>query len=248
MRAVLVVALAARILRKPLTITAVGVESSSNRSYRRALRLLSRLATATSVRDARSGATLEQSGFKSVLVAADPVLLEDSAPVAESGADAAISLRRDASDALIDALASALASTLQQGATVMLVPMDNRPDRDRSALERLRRRLEPGMRTIWSDENADWRSTAGQIGGAKLCVGMRLHFLYFAAIAGCKVVPIVSSDKTSAFTDEMNLSSASAADPASVAMAVEDARTPRDSSLEAARIRARSAVRQAIGG
>ena len=233
------VTILASAFRKPTVIVAIGAEELQYGRSRAAARFICRRAAAVSARDAASATVLRNLADRDVAVVGDPLFLSGDAiqaqPPATPPRRVAVSLRPDAPRELVRAVAEAI----DDAEDVQLVAMDRERAGDVVALERLRAAVDRPARCRLLSLNTDWRAVVAELAQADLCIGMRLHFLIFAALAGRPSVALTSSPKTVSFAAEVGLAAAAIDAPAAnVASAVARATPAQPSAVEALRGRA----------
>ncbi|MDA0185492.1 polysaccharide pyruvyl transferase family protein, partial [Solirubrobacter phytolaccae] len=239
LRYLLVVATTARALRVPFVVLGVGAENLAHPESRAAARFVLRRAAAISARDAASATLLREVSGRDVTVAADTMFLPGvqlPAPDPPTGA-IAVSLRGDAPRSLVAGLAAWLE---RDGRPVLLVPMDRRLDSDGDALDALAQRLTRPCQIV--PRTAPWQEVYSAVAAADVCVGMRLHFTIFAALAGRPTVVVGSAPKTRSFAADLGLRAlAPDAAPDWIAAAMDSAAPPDAHRLAALRSRATAA-------
>jgi polysaccharide pyruvyl transferase WcaK-like protein len=245
LRYIAVVALTARLLRKPFALVAVGAENLDSRAGRLLTRLIVAAAASTSVRDARSAKLLEDVTGKAPLVVADPMfLLNDRGARSEARSDVCVNLRKDADAGTMAALADAVTPLLVNGGRLVLVSMDRRVGEDGEALAQFRSLLPSSLEVDVVAPSASWREVLDRFERAQICVGMRLHFLIFAAVAGAPVVALTTSEKTVSFVEELQVNHARVGDTEGIRRAVAGAVAVSAGRLDGLRDRAESIVVQ----
>ncbi|MDA0142110.1 polysaccharide pyruvyl transferase family protein, partial [Solirubrobacter deserti] len=225
LRYLIVVATTARGCGVSFAITAVGAENLRHRASRAAARYVLRRARTVSARDAATAALLREVGGRDVALAADTMFLPGVRlpdPPAPDGS-VAVSLRADAPDSLIDGLAEWLAA---DGRPVTLVPMDRRAHSDGAALDALASKLAQPCHVV--PRTATWQEVYRAVAAADVCVGMRLHFTVFAALAGRPTVVVGSAPKTRSFAADLDLRLLEPRAEAAWIGAVMDTATPPD--------------------
>lgn len=204
------VSFAAAILRRRFVVFSVGVERLDSRRAQIAAWLICRLARSVTVRDRQSVGELKSATGVVGKLAADPLFIDRGLFLSSEGDRSgrlAVNLRSDAPNAFVVALAQAV--NAGRWSSVLLVPMDRSESGDLPALTRFESLLSvptavvPGYRS--------WEEVIEEIGKCEAAIGMRLHFLIFAAIRKLRVLPIVSSPKTAGLVEDLGLVSASLA-------------------------------------
>jgi polysaccharide pyruvyl transferase WcaK-like protein len=245
LRYIAVVALTARLLGKPFGLVAVGAENLDSRAGRLMTRLIVAAAASTSVRDARSARLLEGVTGKAPLVVADPMfLLNGHGARSEGRSDVCVNLRKDAGPETMAALAEAITPVLGNGGRLVLVSMDRRVGEDDDALAQFRALLPSSLEVDVIAPSTPWREVLNRFERAQLCVGMRLHFLIFAAVAGAPVVALTTSEKTVSFVEELQAGHARVGDAEGIHRAVAEATAVSAGRLDGLRHRAESIVSQ----
>ena len=201
------VACLARLYRKPFMLAGIGAEQLDSAKARRAARFICRSAAAITVRDSASAALIKRVSGEDALIAADPMFLEYQEVDAGGGDEVFVNLRAGAPARLCHGLATALRPLVDAGAQVTLVPMDRRdgPAGDKQVLETFAQALDRPGSTRFVEPRLDWRELLLRFRKARLCVGMRLHFMIFASLAARPVVAVTSLPKTRSFVDELGL-------------------------------------------
>ncbi len=197
--------------RTPFVITAVGAEGLDRGLLRRCARFVCRRAVGVSTRDALSLERVRRISDVEPALSADPMFLKPLPRLAHrTKSDViAVNLRADASDLLVSNLAVALRARVDRGARVLLVAMDRREDEDATALSRFRRALDRDDACTALPSSATWRELADLLSASVVCVGMRLHFMIFATLAGAPIVALTSLPKTAAFVADAGVSQCS---------------------------------------
>ena len=233
LRYVTFVAAVAKLTRVPTVFVGVGVEALTKRNSRRAARAVTRSAAAVSVRDEYSARLLEQVAGRKPIVGSDVMFL--SGPPLHSPASpprsghVVVSLRGDAPDSLVEHLAQVLEKTMEDGGSVSLVATHRDAHDDPAALERLRSRLPPDADVTTLPLTASWKQILDVMAVADVCVGMRLHFLIFAALLERRTVALTSSStpKSMSFVNDLGLASVPVeADAARITAALAAAQPP----------------------
>lgn len=207
LRYLVTVSAIARLSHRPVVVAYVGAEALDHRRSRAVVRAICASAQAVSTRDHRSAELLADITGRTPLVAADALFLEPRETFDGNGSaerhSICVSLMGNASPGLVSDLARILKAEADRGSEIVLIPMDRRPDDDASALSRLAANV-GHTRTL--SPATGWREVVQEIAHARACIGMRLHFLIFAALTGRPTLALTSSPKTVAFAAELGLS------------------------------------------
>jgi polysaccharide pyruvyl transferase CsaB len=257
-------ALGARLLRRDVTLVAVGVGPFYSRPGRWLAMATARLARVRTVRDADSATALEGLGVRRVVLGADPTFSFEpvTAAAASEQRVVAVSLRRwyrTASDgearqaALRDAVAAALDGPIGDGWRARLLscywPRDLAEMRALAADPRL------GPAELLEHE-LDWGALTAALADAGLVAAMRYHAVAAAAMAGRPVVALAYEPKVRALAAELGLPivdveapdlAASLARAVATAVADPASARPDPVALAALRDRAWLALRLALG-
>jgi polysaccharide pyruvyl transferase WcaK-like protein len=206
LRYLVVVAVLARLWRKPLVLYGVGAENLNGTRARFATRLICRAARDVVLRDDDSARLLEEITGRRFRVGADAAFLMDPPAAAGTGDPTiCVNIRKDLTGPMLDALRTLLERLLEEGWRVLLVPMDRRSGEDTDALARLVAGL-PGRDAIeLASPQATWSEIVALLAGADVCIGMRLHFLIFSALAARPTVALTTSPKTTSFASLLGL-------------------------------------------
>jgi polysaccharide pyruvyl transferase CsaB len=229
-----VTALVARLLRRPVTLLAVGVGPFYRPLGRALVAATARLATPRTVRDGVSGEALGRLGIHDWVLGADPVF---SMPPARStsparvgepgparrpravvairpwflGGDAVNEPRRRA---FRGAVGEAVAALVGAGWEVDLVALHWPRDRDEA--RRLLDQIGPGVvadAVRLTDGPLDWDGLAALVGCADLVIAMRYHALAAAAIAARPVIALAYEPKVAALAEELGVLAIAVGDP-----------------------------------
>ena len=222
------VAFLARLYRKPFVLAGVGAEQLESVKARRAARFICRSAAAITVRDAASAALIKTVSGRDALVAADPMFLDWREVHGAGGDEVFVNLRSGTPVSLYRGLAVALRPLVDEGASVTLVPMDRRSGQagDSDVLNAFGRALERPGHWRFIEPRLDWRDVLARFSQARVCVGMRLHFMIFASLAARPLVPLTSLPKTQAFVEELGLTAVPVGCVDDVPAALRSARAP----------------------
>ncbi len=245
MRSLLAATTIAASTRTRVVIAAVGAEPGDSRVFRQAARFICRRAWSISARDQQSCDLLEELSGRAVQLVADPILLHGRAAVERSPQRVAVNLRRDAPDDLIAELAH-LIGELPNIVELILVPMNGQDDRDIAALRKLSEAIERPVERRLVRPGTDWRKTLRAVGEADLCIGMRLHFLYFAAMQSARTVAIVASVKARSFAEELDIAYLDSHDLGALRSTILSARPPGVAEFEALRMRSALTINQVL--
>jgi polysaccharide pyruvyl transferase CsaB len=199
----------------PTVAYAVGAGPLTTAEDRRAVREVVSAMTRVTVRDEQSKRLLEEVGVeRPIQVVADPALLLTPAPfpagaLAGEGVDLsrrliAMSVRepgRAAPDIPVDAYHSLLAAVAdfmvhRYQADILFVPMERIDVRQSHAVVA---HMVAADRARVLHGSYGPREVLGLMEHVDLAVGMRLHFLIFAAISGVPVLPLPYAGKVAAF-------------------------------------------------
>lgn len=200
---------------------ALGVGPLTTAEDRGAVREVVSVMTRVTVRDEESKRVLEEVGIeRPVEVVADPALLLSPAPVlaeelARSGVDTsgrliAMSVRepgRAAPDLAVDAYHATLAAVAdfavhRYGGQVVFVPMERGDVRESHAV--LARMTAPDRARVLHGTYGP-REVLGLVQYMDVAVGMRLHFLVFAALAGVPFLPLPYAGKVADFARTLGI-------------------------------------------
>lgn len=205
---------------KPVMLYAIGAGPIVTDAGRRFTRIACDLAKVITVRDAESKDVLASIGVPAdkIEVTADPafgfVPGVPSAPRAGDGPRVAVAARPwDVGDpelAWETALVAALDAFLDRhGGTVVFVPfqrLPGTPEDDVRVAERCRNRMRHANRTEIFPGPADPATTYAALAAADLVVGVRLHSIILAVLAGRPVVAIDYDPKVGAAMRRLGLS------------------------------------------
>jgi polysaccharide pyruvyl transferase CsaB len=199
----------------PTVAYAIGVGPLTTAEDRRAVREVVSLMTRVTVRDEESKRVLEEVGIeRPVEVVADPALLLTPEPfpidalvrdgVDTSGRLIAMSVRepgRAAPDLAVDAYHATLAAVAdfavhRYDGQVVFIPMERGDVRESHAV--LARMVAPDRARVLHGAYGP-RETLGLMHHMDLAVGMRLHFLVFAALAEIPFLPLPYAGKVADF-------------------------------------------------
>jgi polysaccharide pyruvyl transferase WcaK-like protein len=199
----------------PTVAYAIGVGPLTTAEDRRAVREVVSAMTRVTVRDEDSKRVLEEVGVeRPIEVVADPALLLDPEPfpadaLVREGVDTssrliAMSVRepgRAAPDLALDAYHSTLAAVAdfavhRYDGQVLFIPMERGDVRESHAV--LSRMMAPERARVLHGAYAP-RELLGLMHHVDLAVGMRLHFLVFAALAGVPFLPLPYAGKVADF-------------------------------------------------
>lgn len=244
MRALLALTTVTSLTRTKAVITAIGAEPGDSFAFKKAARLVCRRVDSISTRDDQSRCLLEEISGRTVQLAADPILLYKPEAQLSGSSKMAVNLRNDAPDEFIRELAAIINHQLPDITEILLVAMDGRDDRDIAALKRLSNLITRSMTIRMIGPTSDWKSVLGAVGEASLCIGMRLHFLYFAALSGSRIVAVTSSMKSRSFASELNIAQVDMEIPGRLAGKVSIASPPTIVEFNAMCRRASAAVEQ----
>lgn len=226
----------ARALRKKVLFYAQGIGPLRTSSGRAMVRLVANHATVIAVRDSESRDELQALGVRRppVVVTADPVLGLTPKPewVAsgreilsdlglKDGPVVGISIRPwPGRDGYLEALAGLADRLVRAGRRVVFLPFHHPADLElsRAAAALCRERVAVVERRL------DFKRLIGVTASLDLAVGMRLHFMIFAAICGLAPVGLVYDPKVARLLDRLGLppeGRVSRPDPEGLARAVD---------------------------
>jgi polysaccharide pyruvyl transferase CsaB len=257
----LVAALVGRLLRRRVTLLAVGVGPFYRRVGRVMVRLTASLAQVRTVRDEASAAALERLGVRGVQVAADPVLSTPSPPPAGRSGRRRIlvaarpwfSMDPDRGarrwTALRNALAETIESVARDGAEVRLACL-YLPE-DEVAAREILASLPPGRAEVLA-RRLSWRDMLGEAAAADAIVAMRYHALVAAAVAGRPAVAIAYEPKVRSLGEELSVPVVAPDDPALSRRLIAELEAgppaPDEARVERLRRRAAAGLRAALSG
>jgi polysaccharide pyruvyl transferase CsaB len=205
----------------PTVAYAVGVGPLTTSQDRRAVREVVSAMTRVTVRDEESKRVLEEVGVeRPIEVVADPALLLTPEPfsaaallndgVDTSGRLIAMSVRepgRAAPDLAVDAYHATLAAVAdfavhRYGGQVVFIPMERGDVRESHAV--LARMNAPDRARVLHGTYGP-REVLGLMHHMDLAVGMRLHFLVFAALSGVPFLPLPYAGKVADFARTLGI-------------------------------------------
>jgi polysaccharide pyruvyl transferase CsaB len=205
----------------PTVAYAVGVGPLTTSHDRRAVREVVSAMTRVTVRDEESKRVLEEVGVeRPIEVVADPALLLTPEPLSAdallgngvdtSGRLVAMSVRepgRAAPDLAVDAYHATLAAVAdfavhRYGGQVVFVPMERGDVRESHAV--LARMTAPDRARVLHGTYGP-REVLGLMHHMDLAVGMRLHFLIFAALAEVPFLPLPYAGKVADFARTLGI-------------------------------------------
>jgi polysaccharide pyruvyl transferase CsaB len=184
------------LLRRPVYVYAQGIGPIDGRLAREVAGLALRRATYVSVRDQASLVAARALGAERTEAAADPAIgLSPPAPHPESGRPTIVVAVRPAPgwERLEEGFVAAL-RRLGEGHRLAFVAMH--PSVDGALASRLAARVGPYASVV---DYAGLEELMGHIGSAALVIGMRLHALILAAVAGVPFVALSYDPKVDAF-------------------------------------------------
>ncbi len=207
-------ALLAGITRTPLVLYGLGVGPLSSADARRYTRLAFGRASAATVRDEASRDLLAEIGVDGVTVTADPVWGLEAAPpgivpgilaledAPEAPVTVGVAVRPWGDGEWMEPLAAALDRLVEtSGARVLLVPFHDSPHRhenDAAAAVEVVGRMGRADRATIVRGGYTPAERAAILGSCDVVVGMRLHAVVLAAIAGAPVVALSYDPKVRA--------------------------------------------------
>ncbi len=221
----LLTALWARLLRRPVALLAVGVGPIHRRIGRWLVAATSRLATIRTVRDEASAVELARLGVARVAVGADPVvtLAERQPPTRAAGEPRRLVVsirpwylgegpeRQAARRRLRAAVADAIRIARAAGWQVALVPLYWPRDRD-EARQLLHEAELTGAEIV--DAPLDWDGLTARVAAADLVIAMRYHAVLCAAMHGRRTIALAYEPKVSALAADLGLTAFDVAMPA----------------------------------
>lgn len=200
----------AKMLGKKVMIFAQGMGPLMRNSSRRSAARMLNMADVITVRDVASRHLLREIGVsRPVTITADPVLVLGTDDVPGGFAVTGVSLpenyilvcpRRWRDDAYLAELVKALAQLQRQGRKVVLFPF-HQPE-DTAVCRDIAAKLPTGA--IVLERSMTMEDTISVFDGAELVIGLRLHSLIFAAVAGTPMVGISYDPKVDAFLKRVN--------------------------------------------
>lgn len=199
----------ARAAGTPVGLAAIGVENLSRPAARAQAAAICRAARFVSVRDESSAHLVTELTGRRPIVAADPMFLsavQQTLPLVSRSDKRRIALnvRADASPALLTALRKVLEREVNSGAELIAVPTDRRPDWDASGLRTLLADLpQTAVRTVPPERG--WREVYAEMAACDVCIGMRLHFCIFGALARRPTIILATSAKQRSFAADLDL-------------------------------------------
>jgi hypothetical protein len=212
----------------PVMTWAIGVGPLDTPEGRAEARLFFSCVDAVTVRDDRSADLARELGVVSPVVAADPAFLltlnatdpisaladVEDLPTAGS-TRIAVAVRRWGDDGWIEPLAAALDQLIaERDADVLLVPFQQSGrglENDSLVSTKLAARMRQRSRRAVVGTGLTPTEKLAALGSADLVVGMRLHSVVFAAIAGVPVVALEYDPKVRIAMDRLGLSDQSLA-------------------------------------
>jgi polysaccharide pyruvyl transferase CsaB len=221
----LATALLARLLRRRVTLLAVGVGPFYSRIGRWLIAAVARLARVRTVRDEASAVALRGLGVGGVEVGADPVLAM-TAPRPAGGSDrpagrrAIVGLRpwflKDPEPearraAFRRAVADGLRPLIDAGWELELAALYWSRDRDEAAA--LARLLGAGASVSIPEAPSDWEALVASTAGADLVIAMRYHCVAAGVAAGRPVLALAYEPKVRSLATELGLGRLDVDDP-----------------------------------
>lgn len=210
----------------PVMTWAIGVGPLNDRHVQTVVQQTLSAVNLLTVRDERSRLLLEEIEVtREIHVTADPgLLLEPEAFTEEMRAQEGIppdsriiglSIREPgpaAPDLTVEHYHDLLANTVDYlidrvDATVLFIPMERRQDMQQA--HAVAARAANVDRTLILKGNYTSRQILGLMNHLTFAIGMRLHFLIFASVAGVPFVPLPYSSKVSEFVDQLGFTVAS---------------------------------------
>jgi polysaccharide pyruvyl transferase WcaK-like protein len=198
----LAVSLACIARRTPYAYALVGAEMLDRPGARRVAKFLIEHAACVAVRDGPSARIVRALGSpKRLAVGADAVFLAASSSPAAGRSRIAVSLRIDCSSEALRRLAQGL-DELFPDAGILLVPTDRRLNADARKLREFRSVLAAPERALWFPPTGGWRELVHELESCRLAVGMRMHFIMFAVLAGAPSIGLAPSLKLRSFSQD----------------------------------------------
>jgi polysaccharide pyruvyl transferase WcaK-like protein len=202
----LAVSLACIARRTPYAYALVGAEMLDRPGARRVAKFLVEHAACVSVRDGPSARLLRAlASPKRLAVGADALFLSawPSCPAVPRDR-IAVSLRIDCGRDALRCLAQGLDETFPD-AGILLVATDRRLNGDSRRLREFQGMLAAPDRTRWFPATGGWRELVHELESCQLAVGMRMHFIMFAALAGAPSIGLASSPKLHSFAQDSGI-------------------------------------------
>lgn len=209
-------------LNVPVMTWAVGAGPLKNRDDREAVQQTLETAAAITVRDTQSRLLLEEIGItRDITVTADPGLLLEAAPftaemLVREGIPAGtrligMSLREPgpaAPDLYVEHYHELIANTVdylidRMEATVLFIPMERRLDLQHA--HSVAARVANVQHVLILKGEYTSRQIRGLMAHLDFAIGMRLHFLIFAASAGTPFVSLPYGSKIAEFVNELDV-------------------------------------------
>ena len=219
-----VTVVAARLLRRPVALLAVGVGPFYTRIGRWLITAIARLSRVRTVRDEASAAALRGLGVGDVEVGADPVLVmaADAPPVhpPDGAGRALLSVRpwfvkHDEPEtrriAFRRALADGLRPLVEAGWELDLAALYWPRDRDEAVV--LAALLGPGARVMVPESATDWPGLVAAASRADVVVAMRYHCVAAGALCGRPVLALAYEPKVTSLASELGLGRLDVDDP-----------------------------------
>jgi polysaccharide pyruvyl transferase WcaK-like protein len=199
----LAVGLACMARRTPYAYALVGAETLARPGARRVAKFLVQHAACVAVRDGRSARTVRAlASPKRLAVGADAVFLSAwPSDLVAARSRIAVSLRIDCSSDTLRVLAQGLDQMFPE-AGILLVATDRRPNADAGRLREFQSLLAAPERALWFPPTGGWRELVRELESCRLAVGMRMHFVMFAVLAGAPCIGLAPSLKLRSFAQD----------------------------------------------
>jgi polysaccharide pyruvyl transferase WcaK-like protein len=236
----LAVSLACIARRTPYAYALVGAEMLNRPGARRVAKFLLEHAVCVTVRDGPSARIVRAvASPRRLAVGADAVFLAawPSAPP--------VSLRIDCGREAVRRLAQALDEMFPDDA-ILLVPTDRRLDADARSLRELQRILAVPERACWFPPTGGWRELVQELESCRLAVGMRMHFIMFAVLAGTPSIGLAPSFKLRSFAHDSGVRLSDGSDTQTLRAALADAVPVEPTAIGALRRRAESGLAECL--
>ena len=235
----LAVSLACIARRTPYAYALVGAEMLDRPGARRVAKFLVEHAACVAVRDGPSARMVRAlASPKRLVVGADAVFLAAwPACPAVARNRIAVSLRIDCGSEALRLLAQGL-DELFPDAGILLVPTDRRVNADTSKLREFRSILAAPERALCFPPTGSWRELVHELESCRLAVGMRMHFIMFAVLAGAPSIGLAPSRKLRSFAQDSGVRLSDGSDMHALLAAVAGAVPVERKVIEALRSRA----------
>jgi polysaccharide pyruvyl transferase WcaK-like protein len=235
----LAVSLACIARRTPYAYALVGAEMLDRPGARRVAKFLIEHAACVAVRDGPSARMVRAlASPKRLVVGADAVFLAPwpSCP-AVARSRIAVSLRIDCSGEALRLLAQGI-DEMFPDTGILLVPTDRRLNADARKLREFRSILAAPERALCFPPTGNWRELVHELESCRLAVGMRMHFIMFAVLAGAPSIGIAPSLKLRSFAQDSGVRLIDGSDTQALGAALVGAVPVEQKVIEALRRRA----------